>query len=330
MSDNVLHGFLCSHELVEVVREKLVLVDVEANTSIEDALAVLKQFSITSLPVWGKKGHWIGAGGECDVVVDEKQYIGIVSISDLVLHLITAKDVEKALKQRVADAIGATTEGRSLWTRDKDTKLIHAIEPLGKHVHRALVQQDAHHYALLTQTDIVQFMMSHSSDIQSSPLFSMPISEVLETVSNSRDRPSHVVSLPESSQTIDALKTFRESGCTALPIVNENDQVIATFSNSDLRGMTWETLQERVKLPLLDFLRRQQHGTHDPNATPNKNHKLNPPVTCTESTRLGDALAEIVHHRVHRVWVVDKDGVLKDVLSLTDIIAAMHIVASTE
>ncbi|CAH9143963.1 unnamed protein product [Cuscuta epithymum] len=48
-------------------------------------------------------------------------------------------------------------------------------------------------------------------------------------------------------------------------------------------------------------------------------------VAGTREMTLAEAVEKIVCNGVHRIWVVDNDGLLQGVLSLTDILKLIHL-----
>lgn len=49
------------------------------------------------------------------------------------------------------------------------------------------------------------------------------------------------------------------------------------------------------------------------------------PVTCTDGSSLPEAMDKAVDKHVHRVWVVDQQGLLTGVVSLTDLIRVLRV-----
>jgi hypothetical protein len=113
----------------DLVATKRVLFDVPASTSIGDTLAALEIEHILSVPVFGTPGSWAGAGG-AELIINGKQYIGIVSVLDLVSSILQNApyfdqgSVQNALTRPVSSVIGATDESLSLWIETSDKPLV--------------------------------------------------------------------------------------------------------------------------------------------------------------------------------------------------------------
>lgn len=74
-------------------------------------LECLRIHNILSVPVFGKKGGWIGSGG-VEVIVGEKQYIGIASVVDILSYMFgnPSRTVEEALSKPISQVLGSTDE----------------------------------------------------------------------------------------------------------------------------------------------------------------------------------------------------------------------------
>ncbi|GJP47809.1 hypothetical protein CLOM_g6981 [Closterium sp. NIES-68] len=95
--------------------------------------------NIIALPVAAPPGKWLGAGG-ANIIDGEKQYIGVVSMADVAMHLVKERARPGALKEGVVSLIGNSAEGLSLWVASNTTPLVDAMEPLSKGIHRLLVR----------------------------------------------------------------------------------------------------------------------------------------------------------------------------------------------
>jgi CBS domain-containing protein len=113
----------------DLTNTKKSLVDVSAAAPIREALVLLEDHGLLSLPVFGRAGSWAGAGG-VDVIVGEKQFIGIVSILDIIMFTmgqcpeLDEASLVAALEQPVSSAIGSTDESLSLWVESPEKDLV--------------------------------------------------------------------------------------------------------------------------------------------------------------------------------------------------------------
>eukprot|EP00040_Diaphanoeca_grandis_P037208 m.241380 g.241380 ORF g.241380 m.241380 type:complete len:339 (+) comp33773_c2_seq1:215-1231(+) len=328
-------SMLSSATVGDVVADKRVLVDVSCKTSVADVLALLGRFSILSVPVYGDKGGWIGSGG-VDVVIGNKQYIGVVSVLDIVVYLLnhsqtTAPDstdvdaarLTKALSQPITAVIGSTNESLTLWVEPASRSLLLACEQFCKGVHRALVtcepnnsntmvssHNSTNDAKLITQTDVVRFMMSNVTALDIADILSAPVSSVVST-NASMKYVNSAQSLP------DALRIMASTGLAALPVLNgatvngpAND-IVSTLSSSDLRQVTHASLLSLQGLSVHDFLVYTHNGD------------LPPPLSCDASATLNDVVQFMFAKHVHRVWILNKNQCV-GVVTLTDVIRAVY------
>lgn len=53
-------------------------------------------------------------------------------------------------------------------------------------------------------------------------------------------------------------------------------------------------------------------------------------VACRADSSLGEVIDKVVSKHVHRLWVVDQQGLLKGLISLTDIIRVLRLAILSE
>jgi hypothetical protein len=124
---------VCRVTVGEIVSEKRHIIAVEASTPLGTVLNLLQEEKIQSVPVYGSQGSWLGSGG-VDLVSNHRQYIGIVSMIDLLIFILNGNP-ETILTHRIVDAIGSTNESRSLWVEPASRPLYFALEQFCKGFH---------------------------------------------------------------------------------------------------------------------------------------------------------------------------------------------------
>jgi predicted transcriptional regulator len=321
----------------ELVASKNVLFDVSASTPIVEVFNLLEQKNILSVPVFGQPGSWLGAGGD-NIVIGGKQYIGIVSVLDLVACVfrnssttsfginekaLVTTELMKVLGWPVSSAIGSTDESLSLWIEQDDKAVMDAMEQFAKGVHRALVLPIsglANEVKLLTQTDVVTFLSEKRFQSAS-----------LERIFNSKlkdlhqpDQTKDIVNVSMSDNLIDALNVLLESKVHGVGVVDDEGKLKSVLSVSDLRGMMAPRLASLRFLTVSDFLQQKEPRRFD--------EVVPVPFICNHDDRLGIIVEAILQLHFHRVWLIDNKNQPTDVLTLTDIInivwgnerAAMH------
>ncbi|KAI3419031.1 uncharacterized protein J3R85_013553, partial [Psidium guajava] len=330
------------------------LVDVPYTASLAETMNALVTNRVLAVPVAAPPGRWVGAGGSMIMEADQetgairKQYIAIVTMLDILAHIAGDDDVKKASDEQrdlekkmaapVSTVIGHNLEGLSLWTFNPNTSILDCMEVLSKGIHRALVPIDSHmenipgmelvesapSYRMLTQMDVVRFLKDHSSEMEG--IVTCSIRE-LGAVSR------NVYAITDRTKVIEAIKCMRAAMINAVPIVASEEfeqdhsqlmdlegqgrKLMGTFSATDLRGCHLATLRSWLPATALDFTEKISKSLGDT--------RPREPVTCTDGLSLAEAMDKAVDKHVHRVWVVDQQGLLTGVVSLTDMIRALRV-----
>ncbi|CAN7130807.1 SNF1-related protein kinase regulatory subunit gamma-like PV42b isoform X1 [Brassica rapa] len=338
--------------------DKLRLIEVPDNATLADALNAMSLFCIKpmanrvrAVPVAAVPGQWLGAGGSMIVESDKetgrakKQYIGMVTMLDVVAHIAEEEEengLDKKMAAHVSSVIGHCPEGRSLWSLNPNTSIMDCMEILSKGIHRVLVPLDsnventsgpelvesASAYTMLTQMDLVSFFLDQSSHLQA--ILSCTVIDLSAVNDN-------VLAITSKARVKDAVKCMSMAMLNAVPIVEsssdeedhtqlvdgKNRRVVGTFSASDLKGCHLATLRSWLPLNALEFA---ENIPRTPLFASAPAREL---VTCHVTSTLVQVIRMATTRRVHRVWVVDKNDGLQGLVSLTDIIAAVRAAIST-
>ncbi|KAI8608918.1 hypothetical protein BC830DRAFT_1174004 [Chytriomyces sp. MP71] len=327
--------------LCDLIADKGPFIDVDAHASIADALTVMRDHKVSALVVAGEQGHWLGAGASCVTIANSaKQLLGIVTILDVILHL--ANSVKLSLEgntvtsimhaTRIVDILGQNTESLSLWVADPSLELKLALEPLAKGVHRVLVpiyasNESAHHhhqppisFKMCTQSDVIRFFLPLlTTDPAFSHLAHLPLSALtLPTV------PSVVT---RADPVMPALVRLAVQNRGAVPVVDRTGVLADTLSTSDFRALLWEKNAGHVAVEAVvtamvggmsvgDFLELLQER-EGPARRVLKG-------VVSGSTRFVEAVRIVCENRIHRLWIVDGEGIPTGVVSLTDMIRCIR------
>nr|XP_023879515.1 SNF1-related protein kinase regulatory subunit gamma-like PV42a [Quercus suber] len=344
----------------DLMVEKRRLVEVPYTVSMAHTMNALVANRVVAVPVAAPPGHWIGAGGPMIMESDNKQtgavrkhYIGVVTMLDILAHIAgddqmdggDVFDLDQKMAVPVSSIIGHCLEGLSLWTLNPNTSMLDCMEVFSKGIHRALVPLDSHmenisgvelvesasSYRMLTQMDLLRFLKEHESDIEG--IISRPLSELGAVTEN-------VYAIIDRTKVIEAIKCMRATLLNAVPIVtasNDHEEdhkqlvngrgrkLIGTFSATDLKGSLLATLQSWLPLSALDFTEYVSKGPLY--ASSDSPRQL---VTCLPESSLSEVIDKAVTKHVHRVWVVDQQGLLVGLVSLTDIIRVIRLSLQSE
>lgn len=121
---------VCKITIGDLIINKKHLISVESSTSISLVLNLLQSENILSIAVYGIQGSWLGSGG-INLISNHRQYIGIVSILDILIFILKGNP-ETVLNHRIVDAIGSSNESLSLWVEPPSRPLYYALEQFSK------------------------------------------------------------------------------------------------------------------------------------------------------------------------------------------------------
>ncbi|KAL9232014.1 hypothetical protein vseg_007164 [Gypsophila vaccaria] len=252
-------------------------------------------------------------------------------------------NVDAKLSVPVSSIIGHCLEGLSLWTLNPNTNLLDCMEVLSKGIHRAMVPLDssmenisgvelvesASSYRMLTQMDVIKFLQAHSLD---------ELQGILgRTVRSIGAVTDTVFAVTNRTTAIDAVKCLRTASLQAVPIVEAFElpeeaqhqlvdghgrRLVGTFSATDLRGCPVSLMQSWLPLNVIDFTSKVYENP--PFGAPDLVNSPRLLVTCYAGSTLAEVIDKVTTRHVHRVWVVDEAGLLRGLVSLTDIIRAVR------
>jgi len=275
---------------------KASLVLADQTTTLDEACELLKKHHISSIPIFDN---------------NKKAYIGLVDITDICLlvvfsyaqklqegklHQVNFKDV------KLVDLLPLSDEGRLAWSFAADQNVEDTMEAFSKGVHRAIVplkegNTTKHH--IVSQRDAIQFLLEQHmyNDVFNSKLSELPRLFAFQP---------ELVTIDGSTPAIEGFKQIGREHFGAVPVVDENGRVYASLCASDLSGTDLSSLHS-ILLPTNIFLKTVH------------NNKIPRPITATSDDTLGDVAQRILAAADHRAWILDGQGKLSGVLTLSDI-----------
>ena len=131
----------------------------------------------------------------------------------------------------------------------------------------------------------------------------------LKMVAPGHHGPKELVVMKQNETAFEGYAKMRQHRILAVPIVDENGKLLATLSNSHLRGLTPDNI-ENLKLPVLEFLSKISNGKSNGH-----------PVVATTNTTFEQVLDKIVSHHLHRIWLVDQADKPIGVITLSDLLS---------
>ena len=254
-----------------------------------------------------------------DLEIGDQQFVGIISILDLVAHVFRHSlgadgTAYRALETPVWRTLGSTNESLSLWAEQAGQNLPSALAPFARGVHRAIIiPRVGESTKLLTQTDVLNYLLSARS---TSAELGRVLDSSLRQLGIKALGPGEkaLVTCTPDSSLVDAVGAMLQRNVHALAVVNDHGLLLSTFSVSDLRGLDAEQLVSIVDISVGEFLLKQSARapaassdwsrltTHD--ASTMTGYVLPPPLTCRLDGNLGEIADLMLRHNVHRTWLV--------------------------
>ncbi|XP_072996317.1 SNF1-related protein kinase regulatory subunit gamma-like PV42a [Typha latifolia] len=352
------YGWLRDRRIRDLIRDKRRLVEVPYTASLAHAVNALLANHVVAVPVAAPPGHWIGAGGSMILESDpatgavRKHYIGMLTMLDVLVHIAEEKGVEEAKEKEdvdldarmavpVSSVIGHSLEGLSLWTLNPQTSILDCMEAFSKGVHRALVpvESQADHvitaelveaspgYRMLTQMDVLSFLRENSHELKDIIPYSVQELGAINV---------NVFAVTKYTKVIEVIKFMRAASLNAVPVVEapedgqllldgKGKKLVETFSATDLRGCPIALMQSWLSVSVTEFkdmvLERASEDSVGSGYTNPREKKL---VTCFKETSLSVVIEKAVANHVHRVWVVDHQGLILGLIALTDILRVIR------
>ena len=198
----------------------------------------------------------------------------------------------------LSDAIGLTPKLTVLKSSDPLEKLLNVFTIEKRH--RILIETDTANFVLLSQMDLIRFFQAFNHQL-GSYILDLTVPDIkVHGVSDS---------LHYKSTAAEAfLKLAADHSLSALPIVDDNDDLIGEISAKDLRGLNrnrWDSLSK----PVVMFLKTSQGD-------------LYAPLTCHDRFTLSQIMSAFVLRKAYRLWWTNTStGELKGVITLTDILS---------
>jgi len=183
-----------------------------------------------------------------------------------------------------------------VWVMREGESLHKPLQWLSKGVRRFLVETDDG-FRLVTQSDLVRYLWKIYDKFN--------LGDITIEKANLITRP--VFRVDKRTSTIDAFKKMRAQEINGLA-VTENDSLIGSLSESDLRGVRMD-MMDRLQFPVIDFLKIQNLGV------------IPEIITVRPGMTVKSLLETMSKKKKHRVFVMDDKKRLSGVITLTDIIA---------
>jgi len=128
-----------------------------------------------------------------------------------------------------------------------------------------------------------------------------------------------VITIIENDSLLAALSIIEKYNISGLPVVDFHGTIVGNFSTSDIKYMVASDINQEnnihLGMSIKDFLAKHKH----------ERPAL---LTSPPSTKLSDAIAQMVEHKVHRIHVVDNDKKPLDIVSLSNVLDIILLFAT--
>lgn len=308
---------------------------IDSNASVKDAVALLTEHNILSLPV---------RNAECkdpDAAWDVK-FIGMVTMSDIVHFTLSHDPSPRAgprhggMRRVGGQALLKMMATKSAFTRIPVTDVLDSVHRfrvgkllavpegatlldvmlvLGKHGRHRIVVEDEHDITnIITQSAVLRLIHKRMAELGA------VVKHTVAELGLARQRKIYTVSLDDEAK--HAFVLIAEKHVSALPVVDKSGLIVGSISNRDIHvtcksAAMSDTLHKTVR----QFI-EVAHQERD---------EMAPTITCHDTDTLESVINVLVATGVHRLYVVgDSDDStatktkagdsLKGVISLSDII----------
>jgi len=280
---------------------------VDTKTTVEQALNLLAEKNILSVPIWDEKS---------------KLFVGLIDMVDILSFLVgilNESEIESSRRKystltdyfKKSDVVSVSDLSRRdpwlpLACNADIGSLLETLSKQGAHRVPIIDPLNGELLQLITQSDVINFVSQNIDQFGT---------VVTKTLAELRLGSSPVVSVDIDGRVKDAFRLIVEKKVSAVAVVDSTLTLIATLSVRDLRTLSGEArLLEKLNMKIRDFL----GAIVDPNID-----IMNPAICCTVKDTLSVALSKLAATRVHRIFIVNDSKKPVAVISLSDILGAL-------
>jgi CBS domain-containing protein len=261
-------------------------------------LNILLQNNIVSAPLWdAKTSRFAGLLNSSDFInviqyyfqnPDQFEFVDKMTLNGL-------KDIEKAIGVEPIDT-GSIHPFKPLF--DACVKM---IESRSRRIPLIDEDEDTHReivVSVLTQYRILKFVSLNCKEIED---LLLPLKDL--GVGSNKEISTATMNTP----VIDVIQLLSHGSVSSIPIVDEQQKLINVYEAVDVLGLIKGGIYNDLSLSVGEALIRRSDDFEGV-------------YTCTVNDRLATILDNIRKSRLHRLFVVDDDGKLIGVVTLSDIL----------
>ena len=304
----------------------------QENDTILQALKKSAKEKVSAMPVWSEtqKKH-IGFFDILDVItfiatmgaVPElvQQFLGQQEISeDTWSNFIKEESVQ--LKVITCGQLLEISQARSSWKFIDSSFSLQWVMDLLNHdskVRRIAVMENDQLIGVASQSLLLSTLAKES---QSNPELSkmLKLDRTLEEIEKSTHSWDHpLVTINGTENALAGFQKLTEHGLLGIPVVNEENVLLGCLSANDLKASEPFNIFTDLYLPCVMYLEKSSE------LFPRYQNKSLSPITVQKKDTMADTLKKISENQIHRIFIVDSENHLLNVLSLCDIISLLQV-----
>jgi CBS domain-containing protein len=291
------------------------LISLAAKDDLHTSFNRLVEYGIHAAPVYDEVEIESGLGGRRKV----KQWVGLLDWRDFVHYVIQFFDEGDKLGMLLSEQSARDiAKNHPLLPIVEDASLLSVLAGFGQQGvrRRPVVAKDDQGERILTivsQLDVVRWLSRHHKEL--SPAFSnITIQNVVEKEQTDPrfSKLRQVCNVMKDTMMADVLRLLDQSNLNGVSVVDHVGKLVANISVSDLQFVVERNL-DNLFMTVEHFLQR----------VPRR-----PLITCPPTATLMEVIDKLANAGVHRIYVVNRDEEPMAVITLTDVINAVLLLAT--
>uniref|UniRef100_A0A3Q3VYI1 CBS domain-containing protein n=1 Tax=Mola mola TaxID=94237 RepID=A0A3Q3VYI1_MOLML len=289
-------NFMKSHCCYDAIPTSCKLVIFDTTLQVKKAFFAFVSNSLRAAPLWDNK---------------LQRFVGMLTITDFIniLHCYYKSPMVQ-MYELESHKIETWREARRVLNIILNTvksSLFDAIYSLLKHkIHRLPVidPESGNVLNILTHKRILKFLHIFDKKIPKPAFTGKPIQELgIGTFRN-------IATVQQTATLYEALSIFVERRVSALPVVDKEGKVVSLYSRFDVINLAAQKTYNNLDMTMEEVIRRRTCFVEGV-------------IKCYPDETLETIIDRIVKAEVHRLVLVDRDDVVRGIISLSDLLQAM-------
>uniref|UniRef100_A0A8C2GXV3 Protein kinase, AMP-activated, gamma 3a non-catalytic subunit n=1 Tax=Cyprinus carpio TaxID=7962 RepID=A0A8C2GXV3_CYPCA len=283
--------FMKKHCCYDAIPTSCKLVIFDTTLQVKKAFFALVANGLRAAPLWDNK---------------LQRFVGMLTITDFINIL------HRYYRSPMVQIYELEEHKIETWRGDsfqilKDSGLFDAVYSLLKHkIHRLPVidPESGNVLHILTHKRILKFLHIFGASVPKPRFLKMQIKDAgIGTFSD-------VATVSQMATVYDALSVFVERRVSALPVVDDDGKVVALYSRFDVINLAAQKTYNNLSMSMQEAVRRRRGYVEGV-------------IKCYPDETLDTAIDRIVKAEVHRLVLVDREDVVRGIISLSDLLQAI-------